>query len=212
MKESTVDRFARLRAFAIAALGIVTFAAAVDADAQGAPKRKPGLWQQSISHSAQGVPPTSMQMCTDEKTDDLIANRAAGNEKQQCTQQSVKREGNAYVVEAVCKDGKTTVRTRGVFSGDFNTRYTGEMRSTFDPPMHGMKEMTQKMEARWVGPCKPGQKPGDVVVEGMGTMNMNQMMGSDPKKMQEMMNDPKKMQEMMQQMQQMQQQMQQKPK
>jgi len=198
------------RTYLLSPIALLFVLGATDADAQGTPKRKPGLWQQSISHSAQGVPPTSMQMCTDEKTDDLLASRA-GNEKSQCTQQSIRQQGNSYIVEAVCRDGKTTVRTKGVFSGDFSTRYTGEMHSTFDPPMHGMKEMTQKMEARWVGPCKPGQKPGDVLVEGMGSMNMNQMMGGDPQKMQEMMNDPKKRQELMQQMQQMQQQMQQKP-
>jgi hypothetical protein len=70
-----------------------------------------------------------------------------------------------------------------------------------------MKEMRQKIEARWLGPCKPGQKPGDVFVEGMGGMNINEMtQGMDPKKMQEMMQgmDPKQMQEMMQKMQQMQ--------
>jgi len=188
-----------LAGFALAGLAL---SLATDALAQSAPKRKPGLWQQSISHSTPGVPPTSMSMCTDEKTDDLLAQRAGGTER--CTQQSMKQQGASYVVEAVCKDGNTTIRTRGVFSGDFSTRYTGELRSTFDPPMQGMREMTQKMEARWVGPCKPGQKPGDVVVEGMGTMNMNQMMGADPKAMQEMM-------QQIQQMQQMQQQMPQKP-
>jgi len=54
---------------------------------------------------------------------------------------------------------------------------------------------------------KPGQKPGDVFVEGMGGMNVNEMtQGMDPKKMQEMMQgmDPKQMQEMIQKMQQMQ--------
>jgi hypothetical protein len=81
------------------------------------------------------------------------------------------------------------------------------MHSTFEPPLQGRKEMRQTIEARWLGPCKPGQKPGDVFVEGMGGMNINEMtQGMDPKKMQEMMQgmDPKQMQEMMQKMQQMQ--------
>jgi len=189
---------------AVAAVALTLAASAI---AQGTPKRKPGLWQQSITHSAPGLPPSSMSVCTDEKTDDLMAKQAGGAER--CTQQSARQQGNTFVVEAVCKDGASTIRTRGVFSGDFSTRYSGELRSTFDPPMHGMKEITQKLDARWVGPCKPGQKPGDVMVEGMGTMNMQQL--GDPKAVQEMMNDPKKMQEMMRQMEQMQQQMQQKP-
>lgn len=187
-------------------LGAVLIHAA-EADAQSAPKRKSGLWQQSITSTMAQLPPTSMTMCTDEKTDDLMTSRASNT--QQCTQPVTRKEGNAYVFEAVCKDGASTVKARGTFTGDFATHYTGELRYTFDPPQRGMKEMVQKIDARWLGPCKPGQKPGDLFVEGVGGMNVNQMMGGDPQKMQEMMNDPKKMQqmqEMMEKMKQMQQQ------
>jgi hypothetical protein len=152
---------------------------------QDAPRRKPGLWQQSVTTSGAPIPPQSMSMCTDEKTDDLVSARAG--ESQNCERQSVRREGDAYVVDAVCRSGTTTIRTQGRFSGDFASRYSGELRSTFDPPMHGMKEMTQRIDARWVGPCKPGQKPGDVMLEGGAGMNMNEMMHANPRKLQEMM-------------------------
>jgi hypothetical protein len=188
-------------------LGIVGVCALVfsdDVGAQSAPKRKPGLWQQNMTSSGSQVPPMSMTMCTDEKTDDMLSSKASG--AQQCSQPTSRREGNAYVFEAVCKDGATTVKARGTFTGDFTNQYSGEIRYTFDPPQRGMKEMTQKMEARWLGACKPGQKPGDVVVDGMGGMNINQMMGGDPKHMQEMMNDPKKMREMQEMMEKMMQQ------
>jgi hypothetical protein len=179
-------RLPRSLFLAVAALSIGAAAAPSDA-----PKRKPGLWQQSVSGS--GMPAQSMSMCTDEKTDDLLQSKA--NSAAQCSQQSVRRQGDAVIVEAVCKHGNTTVRTNGRFTGDFSSRYSGEMRSTFDPPMNGMKEMTQKMEARWIGPCRPGQKPGDVTVEGMGGVNMNEMMNADPKKMQEMMQQMQKLQQ-----------------
>lgn len=163
------------------------------ANVSDAPKRKPGLWQQTLSASGVGMPPQTMSMCTDEKTDSLLESQATGSAR--CTQQSIRRQGNSVIVEAVCKDGATTVRTHGVFTGDFMSRYTGELRSTFDPPMQGMKEVTQKIEARWLGPCKPGQKPGDVVLQGMGGMNLNEMMNADPKKMQEMIQQMQKMQQ-----------------
>ena len=54
--------------------------------------------------------------------------------------------------------------------------------------------MTQ--EARWLGPCKPGQKPGDVIMPNMGgaggSINVNEMM-KDPK-IQEMMRQQQKRQ------------------
>jgi len=160
---------------------------------QDMPKRKPGLWQQTVTMSGPGMPPQTMSMCTDEKTDSLISEQAGANKN--CSQQSVRRQGSAYVVDAVCKDGSTTVRTQGTFTGDFTARYSGDLRTTFDPPMHGMKEMNQKIDARWVGPCKPGQKPGDVAMEGRGGMNMHELMKSDPQKMQEMMQQMQKMQQ-----------------
>ena len=162
------------------------------AAAQDMPKRKPGLWQQTVTMSGPGMPPQSMSMCTDEKTDNLITEQAGANKS--CSQQSVRRQGNAYVVDAVCKDGTTTVRTHGTFTGDFASRYSGDLRTTFEPPMHGMKEMNQKIDARWVSPCKPGQKPGDVQMEGRGGMNMQEIMKADPQKMQQMMEQMQKMQ------------------
>lgn len=174
-------------------LFVLTLAmAAAHAASTDAPKRRPGLWQQTVTTTGIAVPPQSMSICTDEKTDALVAARAG--ESKDCQQQSVRREGATVVVEAVCRSGDTTIRTHGRFEGDFTTRYAGELRSTFDPPMQGMREMLQRIEARWVGPCKPGQKPGDVVMEGMGGMNIKEMMQADPQKMQEMMRQMQQMQ------------------
>ena len=172
------------RAVAIAVL-VIGATAAIPAFAQDLPKRKPGLWQHNMTSVGAGMPPTSATMCTDERMDKLLADRP-GSER--CSQQSARRDGNAVVVESVCTHQKSTVRTKGRFSGDFNSSFTGDLHSTFDPPMHGMKESRQKIEARWLGPCTPGQKPGDVEVQGMGGMNMQEMMkGMDPKQMEEMM-------------------------
>jgi hypothetical protein len=38
------------------------------------------------------------------------------------------------------------------------------------------------MEAKWLGPCKAGQKPGDMVMPGGQTMNVLEMMKQRPKK------------------------------
>jgi hypothetical protein len=42
--------------------------------------------------------------------------------------------------------------------------------------------MKMMQEARWLGPCKPGQKPGDIMMPGMPPVNAGNM--------QEMMKDP----------------------
>jgi hypothetical protein len=168
-----------------ALIAVVIAVGAASVCAQDLPKRKPGLWQHNMTTIGGPMPPTSVTMCTDERMDKMLADRG---DAQRCSQQTVRRDGNAVVVEAVCMQQNTTVRTKGRFSGDFNSHYSGEMHSTFDPPMHGMKESRQKIDARWLGPCKPGQKPGDVEAQGMKGVNMHEMMkGMDPQQMQEMM-------------------------
>ena len=54
------------------------------------------------------------------------------------------------------------------------------MKTRFSPPMHGMSQSNMTLDARWLGACKAGQKPGDVIMPNMGGMNMNEMM-KDPK-------------------------------
>src|SRR6185503_7268441 len=76
--------------------------------AQDLPKRKPGLWQHNVTTIGAQIPPTSMTMCTDERMDKMLADRS---DAQRCSQQTIRRDGNAVVVEAVCTQQSTTVRT-----------------------------------------------------------------------------------------------------
>ena len=47
--------------------------------------------------------------------------------------------------------------------------------------MNGMSTTTMRMDARYLGPCKPGQKPGDMVMQGLpGGIDLNEMMKHMP--------------------------------
>ncbi len=139
------------------------------------PRRKSGLWE--ISMNVQGAPaPMISQMCIDQQTDDMT--RSIGMQKGQatCSKNEFRREGSRYISESVCKAGKTTTTTRGVFTGDFSTSYTGELNSSFDPPLAGRKDSAMVFKARWTGSCKAGMKPGDMIMPGGMKFNLN-----DPK-------------------------------
>jgi hypothetical protein len=41
--------------------------------------------------------------------------------------------------------------------------------------MAGMKESSSVIEAKWLGPCNAGQKPGDVTIPGMPNINIEEM-------------------------------------
>jgi hypothetical protein len=126
----------------------------------------------------------AMQQCIDQNTDDLMQQRAK-KEKPDCSVMDVKPQGNKVIMHSVCKFEGTTATTDAVFTGAFDSAYKGDMKTRYNPPMHGVSESKMTMEAKWLGPCKPGQKPGDVIMPNMKGMNINEMM-KDPK-IQEMM-------------------------
>jgi len=165
----------------VALLTISLSASAAFAATPDMPRRKSGLWEITVSSgSAKGG--HSMQQCIDEKTDDMMKNNMAGTEKQSCSKNEFRREGAKLITESVCKMSGTTATTKGVFTGQFDAAYKADIKSTYEPPLHGMKESSSTIDAKWLGACKPGQKPGDMSMPGMPNININDMMKNLPKK------------------------------
>jgi hypothetical protein len=172
---------------AAAACTLLACLSAVPAFAQDAPRRKSGLWEVSMSMPNMGAPMV-MRQCIDQATDDM-SKSASRDPSAKCSKQSVRREGGNVVVESVCQVEGSTATSRGVFSGDFNAAYKGEMVTKFSPPMHGTAETKMNFQARHVGPCAPGQKPGDVAMQGMpgGGRAAGKMSPDDARRMAEEM-------------------------
>lgn len=164
--------------FAVAACSLAGNLQAADM-----PKRKPGLWE--INSHMQGMPSIgAMQQCIDQKTDDLMQQQGK-KEQPNCSVMDINTQGNKVTVHSVCKVQSSTATTDAVFIGSFDSSYKGDMHTRFSPPMHGTSETKMSFDARWIGPCKPGQKPGEVIMPNVGGVNINEMM-KDPK-VQEMM-------------------------
>lgn len=137
------------------------------------PKRKPGLWEvRSTNSHALGLSAT--RYCIGEKTDhaDGHLDRSAGA-KGSCTMGAFKRAGSAWVAESVCRDGKVNVTSKAIASGDFESEYRIDTVVTYDPPLAGIKkEDKDAVHATFLGPCLASQRPGDMIIPGMGTLNM----------------------------------------
>ncbi len=171
------------RTLSLFVIGLAAASLAGGALAADMPKRKSGLWEINMRHDGSpGMGP--MQQCIDQNTDNMMQQKAK-DQKQDCSVMDVKTSGNKVNIHSVCKMDGSTATTDGVFEGAFDSSYKGTMKTKFSPPMHGRSESNMALDARWLGPCKPGQKPGDVIMPNMGSVNINEMM-KDPK-MQEMM-------------------------
>lgn len=167
-------------------VGLLVLAALLSTEVIAAdpPKRKSGLWEMKTQMSgmpagmAGGGP---IQMCVDQANDNVMQERA--KEKSNCSVMDVNRSVGKVTIHSVCKFEETTATTDAVITGDFENSYKNDMNITYSPPRDGMSKMKMTQEARWLGPCKAGQKPGDVMMPGMPAMNAGNV--------QQMMNDPK---------------------
>lgn len=130
------------------------------------PKRKSGLWEIKMSMDGQPAGASKMQTCVDEKSDDLTQQQAQAQTKKSCSQNETRRDGDRVIVHSVCQFGQTTATSDAVFSGRFDATYRGEIKTAFSPALAGRSETHMTVEAQWLGPCKAGQRPGDVIVNG----------------------------------------------
>jgi hypothetical protein len=127
------------------------------------PKRKSGLWETKVSN-AQVPRGQVMRQCIDQKTDDLM--RKEQESHMSCSKKDMRREGDRIVGDSVCTVEGTTVTTHTVITGNFDTNYRAEVKSTYNPPVNGMRDSSSVVEGRWLGACLAGQKPGDVIMPG----------------------------------------------
>ena len=147
--------------------------------AQEMPARKAGLWDMKMTFDSGGMPPQTMKQCIDAATDKAMQSQFGGAGKGDCSKQEVKKTGNTITVDSVCKTGPSTTTSRAVITGSFDSGYTMKITSKSDgPAMPGMPPGGQNnmtIEAKHVGACQAGQRPGDVIMAGGIKMNVLDM-------------------------------------
>ena len=143
----------------------------LSAGAEELPVRKAGLWEMKIVKTGTGLPDMTMQHCTDETTDKDMSNTVSPMAKQVCSKQDVQKTGTGYVSDSVCTVAGVAMTSHSEISGDFNSGYTVKTTAHIqrgDKPI----DTVTTIEAKWLGACKPDQKPGDIVMPGGFKLNV----------------------------------------
>lgn len=166
----------------VAALCLLSCVAATPAFAIDYPARKPGLWEMKVGDGDKKSPAEqTIQQCIDANSDkamrDMAQGMGAGAGKDACSKQDMRKEGGTTIVDSVCKIGTSMATTHAVVTGDLSTGYRMDSKSTYSPPFMGKTEGSAVIEAKWVGPCKADQKPGDMIMSNGMKMNVLEMMG-----------------------------------
>jgi hypothetical protein len=142
------------------------------ARADDLPTRKAGLWEMKVNKVGSVIPELTMQHCTDETTDKDMINTVSPLAKQICTKQEVKKTATGYATDAVCSVAGVSMASHSEISGDFNSAYSVTTVSHLDKGPQSLRETTTKIDAKYLGDCKPGQKPGDIVMPGGFKLNI----------------------------------------
>src|ERR1700704_6069298 len=117
------------------------------------------------------LPPVTAEHCIDAETDRLMNITGGSMQPEMCSKQDVQKEGSTFVANSVCEMGPMKMRWRAVLSGDFNSAYTVKTTMKQDgKPVQGIPaEDAMTIDAKWIGACKPDQKPGDMIMAGRKT-------------------------------------------
>jgi len=143
------------------------------------PKLKAGLWQVNMtSGKADGHPARVSTLCLDDTVQREMYKMSTGMAAGMCAKHELKVAGNKVTTIANCDLGITKMQSLAVMTLTGNTAYHTEARATFEPPLNGARESTTLIDGKYVGACKPGQRPGDMTLPGGQTVNVRQFMGS----------------------------------
>lgn len=141
------------------------------------PARKPGLWEMKMTLEGRNVPMPGFQHCIDAATDRQMNTMGAATRADQCAKKDVQVSGGTVTVDSVCELGNgMTATSHAVVTGDFNSAYVVKVSSkrSGSPATPGLPpETNMTIEAKWLGPCKADQKPGDMIMGNGMKMNIN---------------------------------------
>jgi len=139
------------------------------------PVRKAGLWEMKVL-SGGSVPEMTMQQCTDETTDKDMSTAMSPVAKEICSKQDIQKTATGYVTDSVCGVAGMTIKSKAEINGDFNSAYTVKSTShTEGGTASAPRDSSSTIEAKWIGACKPDQKPGDIMMPGGMKMNIKDM-------------------------------------
>src|SRR5258708_5152341 len=85
----------------------------------------------------------------------------------------IQQTAAGYTTDSVCSVAGVSMTSHSDITGDFNSAYTVKTTSHNEGAPSGVpRDSTMTIEAKWLGACKPDQKPGDIVMPGGFKLNI----------------------------------------
>ncbi|MDR2711476.1 MAG: DUF3617 domain-containing protein [Burkholderiales bacterium] len=142
-----------------------------NAQADELPARKAGLWEIAVKLDA-GKPGMMSRQCTDAAAEKKMG--VLANDYMTCSKRDIKKTSNGYIVDSVCSlGGEVTSTSHSEVTGSFNSAYTMKVTDLTQGGIMGKGETSvTTIEAKWLGACPAGWKPGDTETPGGTKINL----------------------------------------
>ena len=144
---------------------LFTWLGSAEADGIKLPPTKEGLWETHTMKTEQGktVSDSSVQMCQSKAlTESMQARGEELRKKNECTSSVTRPSNNTYVEESRCAKGPNAGSlTKVVYTYQGDTASHTEMHLNV-----GRSETVMIIDAKYLGSCPAGMKPGDLMMNG----------------------------------------------
>lgn len=158
------------------ALALAALLAAPALAASDFPTLKSGQWEMTTTSSNAPANPRKTVVCLDASTQKSLLDMSQGLQKEMCKKMDMRRDGTRYVTESECRIGESTIRSRGVMTMISDTAYRTEATATFDPPLaKDIRESKTVVDGKFVGACRDGLQPGDMLLPNGQKISLQQM-------------------------------------
>jgi hypothetical protein len=136
------------------------------ADELKPPPTREGLWETHSTQTQQGKTTSdrSVKMCqSKELTKSMQTSGEELRKKNECTSSVTQPSTNTYVEESRCAKGPNAGSvTKVIYTYQGDTASHTEMHMT----LLGKTETVMLIDAKYLGSCPAGMKPGDLIIDG----------------------------------------------
>jgi len=166
----------------LTALVVPVLALPSRAVAQDYPKLKPGLWE--LAHTSDNAPqhPTTATVCLDDSVQKEMFALGNGAMQGMCSKHDFRMSGRRATGDFVCDMGGSTMHSKSTMVMNGDSAYRTEIHTTYSPALMGMSKINTILTARRLGPCRPGQRPGDMTTPDGHTFNIRDAMNGNGRK------------------------------
>ena len=78
-----------------------------------------------------------------------------------CSKRDIRTVGNTTTIDAICTKDNRQATLHMTITAPSDTAYHADMHITYSPPIDGTTDVDMVQDAKWLGPCPPGEMPVD---------------------------------------------------